>query len=235
MLSKSQARNFFLSMTAGFSGVFLFLTVDTIAQVPERSHAAELTPEVARGKEIWEANNCMGCHTLLGEGAYYAPELTLVVERRGAAWIDRFLQDPEAMYPGRRKMVKYPFTAEERADVIAFLGWVGKIDTNGFPAKPDMAPVAVAAAATVAPAAGAPSAVAAPALFTQVCVACHSLGGSGGVVGPALDGVGTRYDRDGLRAWLDNPQSVKPGTAMPDLNLSASDLDALTDFLMSQR
>lgn len=43
----------------------------------------------------------MGCHTLLGEGAYYAPELTKVVERRSAAWIDRFLQDPEAMYPGR--------------------------------------------------------------------------------------------------------------------------------------
>ncbi|HMV68402.1 MAG TPA: cytochrome c, partial [Myxococcota bacterium] len=147
MLSKSQARNFFLSMTAGFSGVFLFLTVDTIRQVPARSHAEALTPEVVRGKDLWDHNNCMGCHTLLGEGAYYAPELTRVVDRRGAAWIDRFLQDPEAMYPGRRRMVKYPFTEAERADLIAFFTWVGQIDTNGFPAKPDMAPRAVTAAA----------------------------------------------------------------------------------------
>ena len=235
MLSKSQARSFFLFATVGFSGVFLWLTVDTVRQVPARSHEENMNASVIRGKEIWEKNNCMGCHTILGEGAYYAPELTKAVERRGEAWLRIFLKDPQAMYPGRRKMVQYNFTEEEITDVIAFLDWIGKIDTNGFPAKPDMAPVAVAAAATVAPAAGTPSAVAAPALFTQVCVACHSLGGTGGVVGPALDGVGTRYDRDGLRAWLDNPQSVKPGTAMPDLNLSASDLDALTDFLMSQR
>ena len=34
MLSKSQARMFFLTATLGFSGVFLWLTVDTVRQVP---------------------------------------------------------------------------------------------------------------------------------------------------------------------------------------------------------
>jgi nitric oxide reductase subunit C len=45
-----------------------------------------------------------------GEGAYYAPELTKVVERRGAAWISLFLKDPQKMFPGQRKMVQYNFT-----------------------------------------------------------------------------------------------------------------------------
>ncbi len=31
--------------------------------------------EVVLGKKVWEDNNCIGCHTLLGEGAYFAPEL----------------------------------------------------------------------------------------------------------------------------------------------------------------
>ena len=229
MLSKSQARTFFIGFTVLFSGVFLGLTVDTIRQVPARSHEDQLTEEVVKGKEIWEANNCMGCHTILGEGGYYAPELTKVVERRGEAWIRVFIKDPAAMYPGRRKMVKYDFTEEEITQVIAFLDWVGKIDTNGFPREPDMttagfvtpANAATAATATAtSPALAAPSAPAGPATpayFTQICQGCHAVGGTGGAVGPALDGVGKRYTAEKLDAWLKDPQSVKPGTAMPNL------------------
>ncbi len=150
MLSKSQARTFFLGFTVLFSGVFLALTVDTIVQTPARSHEDQLTPDVVAGKEIWEANNCMGCHTILGEGAYYAPELTKVVERRGEAWIKVFLDDPQAMYPGRRKMVQYDFTDQEKDQVVAFLRWVGQIDANGFPRKPDMTTAGVVASAAAA-------------------------------------------------------------------------------------
>ena len=83
MLSKSAARAFFLLGTIGFSAVFLFLTIDTIRRVPAQTKQQNLTEQVVHGKHLWERNNCMGCHTLLGEGAYYAPELTKVYERRG--------------------------------------------------------------------------------------------------------------------------------------------------------
>ena len=46
----------------------------------DQSNHENITEAVVRGKEIWETNNCMGCHTIFGEGAYYAPELTKVVE-----------------------------------------------------------------------------------------------------------------------------------------------------------
>ena len=227
MLSKSQARLFYVTATVGFSGVFLLLTVDTIRQVPERSNADLLSAEVVHGKDLWDENNCMGCHTLLGEGAYYAPELTKVVERRGAPWIRIFLKDPEAMFPGRRRMVKYDFTEEEIDALIAFFGWVGEIDTNGFPADPDLAP---AGAAPVVATAAAPEA---PEVFGAVCTACHSLNDSGGTVGPALDDVSERYDAASMRAWLADPPKVKPGTTMPNLQLSDADLDALTAFLLA--
>ncbi len=229
MLSKSQAKWFFFIATGGFSGVFLWLTVDTVMQTPERSNEDALTEQVVRGKVIWEENNCMGCHTLLGEGAYYAPELTKVVDRRGEVWIRAFIKDPQAMYPGRRKMVQYDFSDEEISDLIAFFEWVGEIDTNGFPAEPDLAPAPTVLAAPAATAGPPP-----PETFTAICMACHALGGQGGNVGPALDGVSARYTESELRAWLADPQSVKPGTAMPDLQLSDGDLDALTTFLMTQ-
>lgn len=230
MLSKSQARNFFLFATLGFSGVFLALTVDTILQVPERSHQDQMSAQVVHGKEIWEANNCMGCHTIFGEGAYYAPELTKVIDRRGEAWIRMFIKDPEAMYPGRRKMVKYDFTEEEIDALIAFFTWVGKVDTNGFPAEPDMRPAGLIPTAAAAE----PKGGAVPKVFSTICTGCHSLGGKGGAVGPALDGVGSRFNEADLRKWIADPQAVKPGTAMPKLPLSQEDLDALIPFLMAQ-
>lgn len=233
MLSKSQARAFFIGFTVLFSGVFLYLTMDTIGQVPKRSHEDKLTPEVVAGKTIWDENNCMGCHTILGEGAYYAPELTQVVDRRGGPWIKAFLSDPEAMYPGRRKMVKYDFTEEEKDQLIAFFTWVGQIDTNGFPAKPDMNTgfVATNATTTVAPtlAADLPKP---PDYFVQVCQGCHALGGQGGAVGPALDHVALKYTREKLDTWLKDPQSVKPGTAMPNLALPEATRAELVAFLM---
>lgn len=242
MLTKSQARTFFVGFTVLFSGVFLGLTVDTIRQTPARSHEDQLTPEVVAGKMLWESNNCMGCHTILGEGAYYAPELTKVIERRGAPWIKTFLEDPAAMYPGRRKMVKYNFTEEEKDQLVAFLTWVGNIDANGFPAKPDMTTAgfvtASAAAASSAPAtqpvARAPVPTA-PTYFTQVCQGCHAVGGTGGAVGPALDGVANRFDAAKLDAWLKDPQSVKPGTAMPNLKLPDDTRAELVAWLMQLR
>lgn len=229
MLSKSQARAFFLSATLGFSGVFLALTVDTIRQIPARSHESELTPQVAQGKALWDSNNCMGCHTLLGEGAYYAPELTKVVDRRGGTWIKTFMKDPAGMFPGERKMTKYDFTDAELDSIVAFFTWIGKVDTNGFPAPADLAPKAPVPTSV---AAGGPVA---PMIFTQICTSCHSVGGAGGNVGPALDGVGNRYDEAKLRAWLHNPTSIKPGTKMPNLHLAEQDVDALVPFLLSHR
>ena len=134
MLSKSQARIFFLGGTIFFSAIFLFLTVDTLRQVPERSNEQNLGESAIRGKHLFDRSNCMGCHTILGEGAYYAPELTKVYDRRGPEWMAVFLKDPQAMFPGQRKMVQYNFEDSQIADLIAFLKWIGEINTNGFPA-----------------------------------------------------------------------------------------------------
>lgn len=228
MLSKSQARAFFLGGTLLFSVVFLGLTVDTVRQTAARTNAQALDPVVLHGKQLWEHNNCMGCHTLLGEGGYYAPDLTKVVERRGEAWIGVFLDDPQAMFPGERKMVKYNFNSEEKAALVAFFRWVGNIDANGWPPAPSLA------FSNLQPAAGAQPAsaqAAPPEKYTQLCVACHAMAGKGGNVGPALDRVGAKFDAKYLDAWLRDPQAVKPGTNMPKLPLTDAERDALVAYL----
>ena len=225
MLSKSQAKWFFLAATGGFSAVFLVLTVDTLRQLPERTHQDQITDSVRQGRQIWDENNCMGCHTILGEGAYYAPELTKAIDRRGKPWLRVFLKDPQAMYPGRRKMVQYDFTDEEIESVLDFLEWIGRIDTNGFPAEPRFKGLATSSTASPTGRTDAPK------IYGELCVACHSQGGSGGNVGPALDGVGSRMSGSELSAWLKDPQAIKPNTAMPNLNLAEADRKELVGWL----
>ncbi|MCK4704317.1 MAG: c-type cytochrome, partial [Gammaproteobacteria bacterium] len=81
--TKAMARNIFYGGSMFFILVFLGLTLDTESALPGRDNREAITEEVAFGKRVWEENNCIGCHTLLGEGAYYAPELGNVYQRMG--------------------------------------------------------------------------------------------------------------------------------------------------------
>jgi nitric oxide reductase subunit C len=231
MLSKSAARAFFVIGTGVCSLAFLGLTVDTFAKIPAQTHESAISPAVVRGKELWEAKNCMGCHTLFGEGGYYAPELTRVMERRGADFVRAMLRDPEAMYPGQRKMQNYKLREEQMDDLIAFLDWAGKVDLQGFPPRPSLVPMAV-------PATNASQGLARtddrPKVFNQLCVACHALGGQGGSVGPALDNVGDRRDAEYIKRWLRDPAAVKADSKMPKLPVTEEQVQELSAFLSHQ-
>ncbi len=132
MLSKKQARVFFLGGTLVTFLIFISLTIFSLSKAQDQSHRENITPAVIRGKRLWESNNCMGCHTILGEGAYYAPELTKVVERKGEGMIKAILMSPEPWQPNGRKMVAYGMSEQEANDMIAFFKWIGQIDLNGF-------------------------------------------------------------------------------------------------------
>jgi nitric oxide reductase subunit C len=139
MLSKSQARTFFLGGTVVTFAIFLGLSWNSMSNdVPKQTNPQNLSEQVVRGKHLWEENNCMGCHTIFGEGAYYAPELTKVVERRGEAYMKAVLMSKMPWAPRGRKMVAYGFSENEANDLVEFFKWVGEVDLNGFPPKPDV-------------------------------------------------------------------------------------------------
>ena len=132
MLSKKQARAFFLGGTLVTFLIFIGLTVYSLSAAQDQSHKENITESVARGKDLWESNNCMGCHTIMGEGAYYAPELTKVIERRGEGYIKAVLMSPISWQPNKRKMVAYNMSEEEALDMVEYFKWINNIDLNGF-------------------------------------------------------------------------------------------------------
>lgn len=203
-MTKRHTRLFFIGGTLVFALVFLGLTVDSHRQFGELTNADAITPEVVEGKHVWHRNNCINCHTLFGEGAYYAPDLTKITQQRGEAYLTAFLRDPSQFYSEevhRRLMPDPNLTDEEIAQVIAFLDWVANVDNQGWPPRPIVVSSGAMAGAT-APAAAPAAASDEPvvqgqALFQAAefaCAACHSLQPDVTLAGPSLAGVASRAE-----------------------------------------
>lgn len=132
--TKQAARNIFYGGTVFFVLLFIVLVTDSTGHIPKRSNQAALTPAVERGKAIWETRNCIGCHTLLGEGAYYAPELGNVYQRRGGGeFIKAWMKAQPTGAPGRRQMPQFNLSEQQLDDLVEFLKWTNQVDTNKWP------------------------------------------------------------------------------------------------------
>ena len=132
------ARNIFFGGTVFFLLVFLALAFNTEQVLPQRDQRAQLAdptigPKIKAGKKIWEDNNCIGCHTLLGEGAYFAPELGNVYKRRGPEFIKAWIKAQPTGTPGRRQMPNFHLTDEQLDDIVAFLKYASEINTANWP------------------------------------------------------------------------------------------------------
>lgn len=213
-MNKRQARYFAIGSTLLATLVFLGLTVDSHRQFPKLTNAENITPNVTLGKDAWHKNNCINCHTLFGEGAYYAPDLTKIAQQRGAPYLRAFLKDPSQFYDEQRHRRLMPRQDLSEADIeglIAFLDWVSRVDNQDWPPRPitvtgqgtaggsAAVPVADATAAS-ASAAGSTTAAKDPVALGErvfrtaapACTACHSLTPGADMAGPSLAGLGTR-------------------------------------------
>jgi nitric oxide reductase subunit C len=131
--TRQTARNIFYGGTVFFALVFAGLVFDSEQRVPARSHQEALTPAVAAGKLIWETRDCAGCHTLLGEGAFYAPELGNVYKRRGPDFIKAWIKSQPSGAADRRQMPQFNLTDEQLDDLVQFLKWTNDINTEQWP------------------------------------------------------------------------------------------------------
>jgi cytochrome c oxidase subunit 2 len=81
-------------------------------------------------------------------------------------------------------------------------------------------------------------------LLAGPCIGCHTINGTAaaGKVGPNLTHLASRTAVAGglfpntegnLRRWLKDPPGLKPGSIMPNLNLSDADIQSLTAYLLT--
>jgi nitric oxide reductase subunit C len=205
--------------------LFLGLTVDTHRQVRALTNADQLTEQVVAGKRVWQKYNCNICHTILGFGGYYAPDMTKVYWRQGEAGIKAVVSHPEN-FTTWRKMPRQSVTEQEIADLGAFLRWTSEIDTNEWPPQDAKLRKTARTAGAIGVSPGAT-------LFKDKgCFACHRLNETGGRLGPELTHVGGKLDRETITKFLKDPKSVNPKATMPPAPLDGRELDQMAEFLI---
>ena len=141
-LTRTAARNIFYGGTVVFLAILVALVAQSHMYIINTSTAkSPITQSVADGKRLWEMKACANCHTILGEGSYFAPELSNVWIRYGGdtdaksareglkAW---FQAQPSGVQ-GRRQMPQFHLTDKEMDALIDFLKWTSEINSQSWP------------------------------------------------------------------------------------------------------
>jgi|GEM_PF-392928 len=240
----------FFAGVAVFGVLFAGFTWQSLTAMQKSTHPNEITPSVVNGKLAWQKYVCIDCHTILGNGAYYATDLTkawprFLARSHGDAETARsamvaFLLHPSPATATRRGMTQFNMSQAEAESLADFLKWTSRIDTNGWP-PPPIRQVAAPIAGTIAGATLDPNAHGERLFAAQGCAGCHSVGG-GKLLGPDLAGVAARLDRATLIDFVVDPPSVyarrhvetlNPGyPRMPVLKVSRGDAAAIADYLL---
>ena len=168
---------------------------------------------------------CLSCHTIGGSGHVTAtglPLSTVALDRIGSQLtrehLERFIALPYGVRVALPERMPHLNIAPEEARTLAgYLSTVMVDDAIGGEVPRDAATVARGKE-----------------LFEKHgCVGCHIVGGSGGYVGPDLNGSGARLKPGWMVAWLLEPERWKPGTLEPDRGLTKPEAEALAAYVLS--
>jgi nitric oxide reductase subunit C len=175
--------------------------------------------------EVYERYKCYTCHKFNGYGGDLAPELTYEGSRAQRQWIVDFLKHPQTLRPTLiLRMPQFNMSDKDAAILADYMTMVlqhpstnpASVDTKQFT----------------------------PAMITlgkqlyevkYQCQSCHTIGGSGGYVGPNLNNAGGWLTPAWVEAWLKNPQALIPDTIEPRRNFTQNEVQALTAYLMTLR
>jgi len=210
--------------------LFLILTVDTHRQFAALTHADQLSDQVIAGKRAFEQRNCNDCHTVLGFGAYYAPDLTRAYTRLGDMPIRRRLERPEvAFIDSFRKMPHQGLSEQEVNDIVSYLAWISNIENQDWPPQHSekrwkRSTERMLAAAAVSPGAAV--------IQQEQCLACHNLGKDGANQAIRFEWIAKRRDAQWIADFLADPEKMAPGCGMPSYpHLSAGQRESVGQFI----
>jgi mono/diheme cytochrome c family protein len=175
--------------------------------------------------EVYERYKCYTCHKFNGYGGDLAPDLTYEGSRAQRQWLVDFLKNPQTLRPTLvLRMPQFNMSDKDAATLADYMTMVLQ--------HPAANPTAVDAPQFT------PASVTLGKQLYEVkyqCQSCHTIGGTGGYVGPNLNNAGGWLTPAWIEAWLRNPQALIPDTIEPRRNFTEDEVKALTAYLMTLR
>jgi mono/diheme cytochrome c family protein len=182
----------------------------------------EFHPAGEFGK-LYERYKCYDCHSFDGYGGTLAPDLSYEGSRAQREWLIRFLKNPQTLRPTLTfRMPRFNMSDRDATVIANYVETVlqsPEVDSAAVNRKeftPQMATLGKQ-------------------LFEvkYQCQACHTIGATGGYVGPSLNNVGNWLKPAWMEAWLRNPQALLPGTIEPHRAFTDKEITALTSYLLT--
>lgn len=186
----------------------------------------------AEGAALYETLNCAGCHVHPeAEPRVTAPDLSLTGLRVRAEWLPGYLTGPVTIRPAGPvpgeggQMPDFRLDAAETASIADYLLELGGTNASDVPPE----------AADWEPQALSPFAMSKAETLLRnrwSCLGCHRLGDDGGRIGPRLDGIAQRLRPGYVRALMQDPAHLAPGTIMPASLEQPDRLDLIASYLL---
>jgi mono/diheme cytochrome c family protein len=174
---------------------------------------------------LYERYKCYVCHRFNGFGGNLAPDLSFEGSRAQRPWLTAFLRNPETLRPALTfRMPQFGMTEEEAGILADYLGMVTQ--------TPSVNPESVNLREFT------PEMTNLGKQLYEVkyqCQSCHTIGATGGYVGPNLNNVGNWMNPAWIAAWLKNPQALVPDAIEPRRDFTEEEIKALTAYLTTLR
>lgn len=231
-MTLKNARLIFWLGTLTSAAIFGWMTFDFHRQEETYAQTSKIDEQVIAGKKVWHKYNCNDCHTILGFGAYYAPDMTKAYYRLGENNIKTIVMNPEKIYKNSfRKMPNLGVTEEEAGNLVKFLQWTANIDNRQWPPQDEKY---VAAARLME---SEPGRIQKTDIVLGNCGGCHSFVNQGRDIAGDFSDIAKviDYDRETLIRFMQDPKSVNPASDMPPQDVSEETAGIIADFILSLR
>ncbi|MFI5093347.1 MAG: c-type cytochrome, partial [Candidatus Acidiferrales bacterium] len=173
--------------------------------------------------EVFNRYKCYDCHKFNGYGGTLAPDLSFEGSRAQRSWLIAFLKNPQTLRPILTfRMPQFNMTDQETAVIADYLGTAMQSSDvqPGVAEKREYTPELAKLGKELYE-------------VKYQCQSCHTIGSSGGYVGPSLNNAGQWLRPQWIEAWLRDPQALDPQTIDPRLSLTDKEVKALTAYLMT--
>jgi len=175
--------------------------------------------------QVYERYKCYACHRFNGFGGTLAPDLSYEGSRAQKKWIADFLKNPQTIRPTLiLRMPQFNMSdqdAEIAAEYLSLAVQNSEVNPDGVDAR-QFTPAMVSLGKQLYE-------------VKYQCQSCHTIGGTGGYVGPNLNNAGNWLTPAWIEAWLRNPQALRPDSIEPRRNFTNEEVRALTAYLMTLR
>jgi mono/diheme cytochrome c family protein len=173
---------------------------------------------------LFSKYRCLACHMIgnLGTDLSTAP-LNFQGSKTKSDWLAEYLVLPYTIYPLlTERMPILGITPEEAKQMADYISAVYADD-----AIPASVPLLQGSALATAVTNGA------NVFRDKGCRSCHTVGDTGGYVGPPLSEAGDRLQSGWIAYWLENPQRWRREARCPNYGLNENEIRELTAFLSS--